>query len=115
MAFNDIEKKRCQIIVSSYIKRIRPDISIRSQLDISFRIEKQSVEIFEIRPHFKELKQKMEISIAKATFVRNKKLWKIYWQRSDLKWHIYPPCPVVKSVEEFIDVIEQDEHACFWG
>ena len=60
-------------------------------------------------------KQKIEEAVAKATYVKSKKVWKVYWQRADLKWHRYDPHPEVNSIEEFLDVVERDEHCCFYG
>ena len=88
---------------------------MRSKVDIGFRITKQSVEIFEIRPAFKSPKEKVELPVAKATYVRARSVWKVYWHRADLKWHSYPPIPEVKSIEDFVKLVEQDDHACFWG
>jgi len=45
----------------------------------------------------------------------NKKNWKVYWNRADLKWHSYKPVPEVASLEEFLALVERDEHACFFG
>jgi len=59
--------------------------------------------------------EKIEGAIAKATYVKTKKVWKIYWQRQDLKWHGYQPKPEVKTVEEFLDVVDLDDHACFFS
>jgi len=35
--------------------------------------------------------------------------------RQDLKWHSYSPVPTVEHLEEFLDLVEKDEHACFFG
>jgi len=78
MAFNDIERKRCEKIISNYIERIRPNPSIRKELDISFRIKDQSIEIFELRPHFQTPEEIMELSVAKTTFVKRQNIWKIF-------------------------------------
>jgi len=53
--------------------------------------------------------------VAKATFVRSTGSWRIYWQRADLKWHRYDPMPEVAALEEFVKVLGEDEHGCFWG
>lgn len=115
MALNDIERKRCEKVLSGYIERIRPDPSIREKLDISFRISGQSVEVFEIRPVFRAPAKKVELPVAKATYVRSQNIWKIFWRRADLKWHSYTPVPTVKSINDFVKIVERDEHACFWG
>ena len=115
MALNDIERKRIEKIVDAHIQKHRPAPHIRPELDIGYRVSGQSVEIFEIRPRWKEPKVKMEHPVAKATFVRNKALWKIFWMRADLKWHGYEPLPAVGSIEKFLAAVEKDEYACFWG
>lgn len=53
--------------------------------------------------------------IAKATFVKSQKHWKVFWMKSDLKWHVYDPKPTVKTIQGFVDLVEQDKHYCFWG
>jgi len=115
MALSEFEQKRCERIVDAYIQKRRPPAHIRPELDIGFRVAGQSVEIFEIRPRWKEPDKKMEHSVAKATFVKTQAAWRVYWQRADLKWHRYEPAPVVKSLEAFLKLIEEDKYACFWG
>ena len=80
-----------------------------------FFVENQSVELFEIRPTWKDSSVKMEQGIAKTTFVKKDESWKVFWQRSDLKWHRYEPMPTVRFFEEFLELIAEDEHACFFG
>ena len=115
MALNDLERKRVENTVGAFVQKHRPAPHIRPELDIGFRVSGQSVEIFEIRPRWKEPKVKMEHPIAKATFVRSTALWKIFWMRSDLKWHSYEPLPAVGSIAKFLAAVEKDEYACFWG
>ena len=115
MAFSEFEIKRCEKLVGQYVESRRPPVHIRNDLDLAFRIKGQSVEIFEIRPAWRKPGVKMESSVAKATFVKTQKIWKIYWMRSDLKWHGYQPDPEVKSLEQFLEIVERDEYGCFYG
>ena len=115
MALNDIERKRVENTVGAYIQKHRPPPHIRPELDLGFRVKGQSVEIFEIRPVWKEPQKKMEQPVAKATFVRTSATWKIYWLRADLKWHRYEPQPMVGTIEKFLATVEEDRYACFWG
>jgi hypothetical protein len=115
MAISEIEIKRCEKILDSYLEKHRPPPHIRNELDISYRIKDQSIEIFEIRPSFQEPKEKIEIMVAKTTYIKRSGKWKIYWHKSDMKWHGYDPIPEVNSLEEFITVLENDEHCCFYG
>ena len=57
----------------------------------------------------------MEIPIAKSTYVRARDVWKIYWWRSDMKWHPYDPDAEVDSIEAFLAVVDRDEYGCFFG
>ena len=115
MALSDFEKKRIERIVRDYIEKHRPPAHIRNEVDLSFRVKGQSVEIFEVRPKWDDPSVKIEESLAKATYVKSKRIWKIYWQRADLKWHRYDPEPEVKTIEQFLDVVEKDQHSCFFG
>lgn len=115
MAFSELEQKRYESIASKFIDARRPRHEIRDHLDLAFRIENQSVVIFEIRPLWDNPQEKIESMVAKATYVKAQKAWKIYWRRADLKWHLYQPVPQVKTLEEFLEVVDQDSYACFFG
>jgi hypothetical protein len=53
--------------------------------------------------------------VAKTTFIRSKKHWKIFWMKRDFKWHGYEPNLEVKSGEAFFGAVERDEFGCFFG
>ena len=101
--------------IENYLSYIRPSEEIRSQVDIAYRIEKQSIIIFEVRPAWNDPNEILEMNIAKATYVKKNNHWKVYWQRGDLKWHAYKIQPIVPNLLDFIRLIENDEHNCFWG
>ena len=42
-------------------------------------------------------------------------VWKVFWKRADLKWHRYDPVSEVRTIEQFLAVVEEDEYACFYG
>ena len=101
--------------MDEYLNKTRPPVHLREKLDIGYRIENQSVEIFEIRPAFLNPSLKTEQLIAKATFVKRSGIWKINWMRADLKWHRYDPIPEVDDLESFLSIIEDDHYSCFFG
>jgi len=115
MTISEFEIKRVEKLVGQYVESKRPPAHIRNELDISFRISNQSFEIFEIRPKWDDPSKKIEGSTAKATYIKSKNIWKLYWMRADLKWHSYQPFPTSKSLEKILKVIEEDSHGCFWG
>jgi hypothetical protein len=115
MEFSELEKRRIEKLVIAFLEKRRPPPDLRQELDLGFRLEGPSLEFFEIRPVWKDPTRYLECPMAKATFVKARKVWRVFWQRADLKWHGYPPCPEVRSVEEFLSVVDLDENHCFWG
>jgi hypothetical protein len=115
MALSEFEQKRCERIVAAFIEKRRPAAHIRNQLDLGFRVADQSVEIFEIRPQWNQPQVRREHAVAKATYVKADSVWRVFWQRRDLKWHRYDPAPEVDSLEAFLQVVNEDDHGCFWG
>lgn len=115
MALSEFERKRCERIVGAFIQGRRPPPHIRPELDLGFRVSGQSVEIFEIRPRWNNPTEKLEHSVAKATFVKTRAAWSVYWRRQDFKWHSYEPAPEVATLEEFVKLVSEDAYACFWG
>jgi hypothetical protein len=115
MTFSEFEQKRCEKLVTEFVQKRRPPPHLRAKVDLAFRISGQSIEIFELRPYWMDKSRIVEHSIAKTTYNKSKLCWKVFWQRADLKWHRYPPCPEVASLEEFLDVVQKDDHNCFFG
>ncbi len=68
--------------------------------------------IFHTGPH---ATRTIEHAIAKATHQRSKRMWKLYWQRADLKWHGYQPVREVQPLEQFVAVVDEDAYGCFFG
>jgi hypothetical protein len=115
MAISEFEIKRCEKLVSAYVEKHRPPTHIRNQVDLSFRVKDQSIEIFEIRPLWKNPDKIIEEMQAKTTYVKKTGTCKVYWQRADLKWHSYQPMPEVDTLEDFLALVDKDEHHCFKG
>jgi len=101
--------------MENYISQVRPEPEIRNQLDLNYEINDQSVILNEIRPAWNNPKEIKTFGYAKATYVKSKNVWKIFWKRSDLKWHSYKPKPTVKTLEHFLRLVDQDEYGCFKG
>ncbi len=115
MALDVIQAADTINALENFLEKRRPPEHIRSQVDLNYKIENQSVIIFEVRPHWQNRDKNIERPVAKTTWVNIQKVWKVYWMRSDLKWHSYDPKPIVKNIEGFLDAVDQDAHGCFWG
>lgn len=115
MAISEFEIKRCEKHVGQYVEKHRPPAHIRNEVDLCYRIEGQSVIIFELRAFWKNPKEKIEEMVAKTTYIKKDKVWKVFWQRADMKWHSYEPVPKVKTLDDFLLLVEEDKHCCFFG
>jgi hypothetical protein len=115
MPFSELESKLFEKAVSDYVESKRPPKTSRSRIDLKYKFYKYSFELLEIdyEPLFGN--EPIEMPFAKATFVNSKNIWKIYWQRADLKWHAYPIQPEAKTVKEVLEIVEEDEACCFYG
>ena len=102
-------------VMENFISKRRPPEHIRKKVDLAYKIEEQSIIIFEIRQRLLNPEKTIECNVAKATYVHTQKCWKVFWQRSDLKWHSYSPKPTVKTLDEFVKLVDEDKHYCFWG
>lgn len=98
-----------------YLVTVRPYPEIRHQLDIGYEIQDQSVVLHEIRPVWNNPAIIQNLPYAKATYLKSKNTWKVFWLRSDRKWHSYDPMPIVERLEDFLKIVDEDEYACFKG
>ena len=115
MALSEFEIEKAKILIEGFMEKRRPPVEIRDEVDLGCRIHGQSIIIFEVRSDWRDSNQKIEEMVAKTTYVMTDRRWKIFWMRSDLKWHRYDPLPEVDDLEDFFTTIDQDDHACFWG
>lgn len=116
MAFNDAETESIldKLEREFWVQR-RPPLHLRDQLREGQRIDGHSIELFLNRPAFRRPDEWIEEPIAKIRYVRSRDAWEIYWQRADLKWHLYEPCPETRSLSAALTEIKDDPHACFFG
>ncbi|MBW6475882.1 MAG: DUF3024 domain-containing protein [Chromatiales bacterium] len=115
MAISEFELKRCEKALEQFLTEQRPPAHMRSQVDLGYRMNGPSVEIFEVRPGFRDPDTMTEIPVAKTTHVKSRKVWKVYWMRQDLKRHGYAPAPEVPRFEDFLNLVREDAQACFFG
>ena len=70
MAISEFEIKKCEKDLEAFMVKHRPPAHIRNEVDFGYRIENQRVEIFEVRPHWKNPSEKKETPIAKTTYIK---------------------------------------------
>ena len=115
MAIEIIQTAEIIEALENFLHKRRPPIEMRSKVDLAYKIDNQSVIIYEIRPLWDNPKEIINEEFAKATFVNTQNHWKVFWMRSDMKWFAYQPKPKVKTIKEFTDLVDKDDHYCFWG
>jgi hypothetical protein len=103
--------------VESYVKSKRPPLEVRDKLDFGFKFEKNTFEIFQIRPVWNSLDSNdyQKIGFAKFRYIKSKKIWKLYWMRASGKWESYEPFPESSTLDKIIECIESDAYGCFYG
>jgi hypothetical protein len=101
--------------MEGFLAKRRPPVEMRDQLDLLYKIEGQSVIIYELAPQWNKPEIIREMPLAKTTWVNTQKVWKIYWMRADLKWHTYEAKPEVKNIKQFAKIVEEDKYHCFFG
>lgn len=115
MAFSEFESGKVEQELCSLIEKLRPPEPIRSQLDITFRMDGQSVILIELRPYWKDPSQITNHEFAKATYVKDTGNWKVYWRRANGAWERYEPVDAVASLEAWFQLMDEDTHGCFRG
>lgn len=101
--------------IKEFVESLRPPMDLREQLDIGYRFQKNTLELFEIRPKWDKPEEKIEVAIAKTKFVKCQGIWKIYWVRASGEWKLYEPMSEVNSIHDFFEIINKDTHGCFFG
>ena len=114
MAFAEIELARIEKSVGGLCRR-RTKPEIRDQLRLEYSIRRHDIELFEVRPNWRDPAEEMETPVAKIRYVRSANEWRLYWMRQDLKWHSYEPHAVGESLEELVEEVDRVEYCCFFG
>lgn len=114
MAFSDIELQRIKREVGGLCEKRSP-AHLKNKLRIEYKIEGQSVILYEVRPQWDDPKIFRDHPFAKITFVKSRNIWKLYWRRADLKFHKYDPKKSSSQLSDLVKEIDKDSHGCFFG
>jgi DUF3024 family protein len=93
----------------------RVPAAVRNQVRIGFRIKGTEVVLFEERPAFQPPHDWREMPIAKFKYVGTQKLWRLYCQHRDLRWHAYEALPAAPRFAKLLDEVAADPTGIFWG
>lgn len=114
MAISEFETFKIEKLASQFCaarnKHFPPE-----QLKICYRVEDQDLYIFEVRPHWKNPEISTELMTAKIKYIKSKSIWRLYWQRQNMKWVSYEPMESSSDLSLLLEEIEKDPFGCFWG
>lgn len=103
-----------EIQIKNFIESKRPkDLEIRKQLDFGYSWDNKSAILFAVRPRWNNPDEFIQIPFAKLTYVKSKNIWKLFWQRANLKWEAYTPLPQSEVLDTLLQQIKQDSNGCF--
>jgi hypothetical protein len=116
MGFTDVEIARYAGLIEKLVwSKRRPPLHLRNKVREGQRIAGYEIELFLGRPLFCDPTRQVESSIAKTRYVKSRNVWQVFWKRADLKWHRYAPRAEVKSLADFLKLVDEDANGCFWG
>ncbi|MFT6924575.1 MAG: hypothetical protein ACJAZP_000133 [Psychromonas sp.] len=113
MAFTETEKNEYEHLVSNLIENRRRQ-AIENGFDLGYLFNNQSIELFEIHPSSHHKQGFFHSSVAKITFIRTTKIWKISWMRGSLEWKGYRINSKINKLSEALFIVNEDPDGCFW-
>lgn len=88
---------------------------VTDELDFGYAIVGHTVDLFEIRPDWRDRTVVRQRPFARIRYVRTADEWRLYWMRADLRWRPYQPAPVRDSPRDVLAEVDKDLHGCFFG
>ena len=114
MAFSEFELKYIESTIGSLCKRRSP-VHLRDKLRTVYVVKGHDVAIYEERPYWKNPKEWTSHGIAKFKYIKNQNIWKLYWMRQDLKWHLYEPFSESGTIDRLVVEVDKDPYGAFFG
>ena len=116
MAFVDLELRQIEKTVGSMCRRRSPP-QFKDRLQINYEVNGHSVLVYETRPPRDGPGEWTRLGVAKFTYVRSRREWKLYWMRRDFKWHAYDPETKTETndLKGLVRVVDEDQYGAFFG
>ncbi len=114
MAFSEADLQRIKKLGGGLCGKRTPE-KLRDELRFEYEIEKQNVIMHEVRPAWNNPSEYKNPPMAKLSFIKSQKLWKLYWKRASGKWEKYQPNESNKDLGVLIKEMDKDTFGCFFG
>ena len=93
--------------------RVPPDA--RREFRIGFRIAGNAVVLFEERTASWNPEEWRALDVAKFRWVATRKVWQLFCQHRDSRWHGYEELPESATFAKLLDEVAADPTGIFWG
>ena len=115
MAFSEFELRLIDSTVGALCRSsISPEHM--SELRFDYEVRGHTVTIWEERPPWDGRGTEWtSMGVARFKFSRPDSLWRLYWMRRDLEWHLYEPGLETQDLSRLVDIVEQDDCCAFFG
>ena len=114
MAFTEFELKYIESTVGEMCKRRSP-VHLKDQLRTVYVVKGHDVIVYEERPRWNNPQEWTSTGVAKFKYIKNQNVWKLYWLRRDLKWHLYGALPESTTINKLVMEVDKDPHGAFFG
>jgi hypothetical protein len=115
METENIETAEVIAAMKNFLTEMRPPEEDRDESDIAYKIEGQSIIIFEIRPQWNKPEIIGEHPFAMATYIKAENIWKVFYMNENSNWEVYKQKIAVNSIKEFTKLVEDDKYQYFFG
>jgi hypothetical protein len=115
MALKPEQISDCLTAMGAFVQRMRPPPELLDKIDYKAELVGSSVILSDVRPMWNSPRRKRASPFAKINWVETRKEWRLYWMKSDLKWHSYEYKPVFRSLRKAMVEVEEDRYNCFFG
>ena len=101
--------------MGEFVQRMKPPPEFLDKLSYKAELIGSSVILSDVRPMWNSPRRKRASPFAKIKCVATRREWRLYWMKSDLKWHSYEYKPVFRSLRKALLEVEEDSYHCFFG
>jgi hypothetical protein len=88
---------------------------VRDQIQVSYKIQNDTITIYESRPHWQKPDVWTERTIAQFRYNTKDKLWTLYNSDRNNRWHKHPATGPAATLDPLLEKLDNDPAGIFWG
>ena len=115
LPMNDNIKDSDIEIVEAWLAHKRRRVEIRPLLDYTYRLERNTFILCDIRPLMLKKEGYRTSPFAKIHYLKHSDIYLIYWQRANGRWLSYEAGESASTLTEALAIIDEDVYGCFYG